>query len=373
MPVEYSAPISAHELGHAHNYEHSLSPTLKAGIEGGARWGGRLGEIASIIRSKPGLAALTSGLANLPNLVEEGRASLKGYKALKESGRYTPEELAKSRGTLLRAGGTYLAGSLADVGSAALMALPQLRDVPPHLKLVAGMLPGQLASHYLYKSMMRQGTEAPRLTSKETEALKKQMELSVPIHRGSRVMAEGGGAAYVEPDQDSIIPFLRRLQVMGVKSLKHKGTDQEAKDILRGGGVLLPVMGEYERTVKKWDKGKKKTAAKDDKPDVGKRIKKKLKRGLISAAIAAPIAYAALGKRGRSGLKRLIKNRGSSSYSAPVPRLKVVRKELDVSDLNRQIHELNTSLHKKGSAETLPHEKLAMMRHWSSVAAALVK
>ena len=61
----------------------------------------------------PGAIAATAG--EVPKLGDEAYASFKGYQALKESGKYNPEELAVMKKNLIKAYGSILAPSVAKV------------------------------------------------------------------------------------------------------------------------------------------------------------------------------------------------------------------------------------------------------------------
>ena len=60
-----------------------------------------------------------AGASQLPTLADEGVASLRGYRALKSSGQYSPQVLAKMRGNLMKAFGSYGLGAAALTAPAA--------------------------------------------------------------------------------------------------------------------------------------------------------------------------------------------------------------------------------------------------------------
>jgi hypothetical protein len=115
-----SLPVLAHELAHARMGQSRLGRTW---LTGGAvsRKLAPLG-IAGAAFADPDskvskYAPAAAGLAWAPTLVEEGRASIKGHRALKKGG-FGKKVLTRSRKGLGRAFGTYALGAAGTVGAA---------------------------------------------------------------------------------------------------------------------------------------------------------------------------------------------------------------------------------------------------------------
>ena len=117
----FSASAIAHELGHANNaigrstgkslgmaVMHRLLPKFV---------GGRTARSLTVALSKKNgtrRAAILGGLSQVPILIEEGRASLKGMKYLRKVG-LNPKEMSRAKKTLLGAYGTYGASAASAV------------------------------------------------------------------------------------------------------------------------------------------------------------------------------------------------------------------------------------------------------------------
>lgn len=109
----YDPAVTAHEAGHIRL--HRKSPLVTAARVGGALVAG-LGPISylaykvakrEVPKMLPVVAMTAGGFA--PILADEAYASIKGYKSLKESKKYSPSELKTMRNKLMAAGGTYAA------------------------------------------------------------------------------------------------------------------------------------------------------------------------------------------------------------------------------------------------------------------------
>jgi hypothetical protein len=129
-----STPMLAHELGHASGADWK-NPTRAIAYALGIPVGVLAGLALGMYRSRPdesaggafGRGALEGGavgtVAGLPMLYEEGRASLRGLRAMRGAG-YRPAQLARSKGELGLAFLSYLtaaAGSGAAAGGSARM------------------------------------------------------------------------------------------------------------------------------------------------------------------------------------------------------------------------------------------------------------
>lgn len=251
-----------------------------------------------------------------PKLIEQGRSAVKGYKALKESGDYTPEELAKARNVLIGMGAREGALSLANVGLSAALATPLMRN-----KLEAGVLGARLALSAPW--MARSLTAAPmamalqkgtQITEEGVEKLRDILDSSTDVYRGRAGVAPET-AGYTKPgSRGTFLPSVGDLYYSGrLVGMPHKQSVSTAKKIRSEGGVVLP------------GKSRKKQASVDlpdymkvafrikEKPQkeqesTFKRVAKKVGIGLGAAAIAGGVGYAALGPAGRQAAKTYAKH-----------------------------------------------------------------
>jgi hypothetical protein len=129
--MKMNPEFAAHELGHASIRGGSKTGPVQRAIGKALMlrnlisMGGGLGGAALAVGADDpdsGLATagpILAGASQLPTLADEGVASLRGYRALKSSGKYTPEVLSKMRGNLMKAFGSYGLGAAALTAPAA--------------------------------------------------------------------------------------------------------------------------------------------------------------------------------------------------------------------------------------------------------------
>lgn len=128
--------ILAHEMGHASAYgkgglnrlhrilQKSRNPgNFAALLAAGAAAGGDTEGAA--VKYAPLVGAAGASITPL----EEGIASLRGWKGLKATGKYSPEAMKAMRSTLLRAGGSYAAPAAAMASIPALISAYRRRNI----------------------------------------------------------------------------------------------------------------------------------------------------------------------------------------------------------------------------------------------------
>jgi hypothetical protein len=375
----FSAPVLAHELGHASRQEERKYPGLRRALETGIQLGGFGGMIAGIATGRPLLAASMAGIGKLPVLVEEAGATIRGLKALKESGKYTPEELVKARNVLLHAGATYLGGALGRAGGAALGAalvkgnLSKSLDPDAARAVVGGAIAAPWIAPMIGASLAGIGLikhidKGPTLKSDRAEQLRKQMAVAAILNRLKDKHKEEAGF-YMPPDPDALHILTPRKSIeSALQSITHGESKAKIKKSLDIGGVFVP-------SIKK-TKSKTAAAKKEKKPEqksFGRRLGKKLGLGAVSLGVAAPIVAAAIGKKGRGkvvdALKRAVSKSSPATGRIPIDELEGAGYQVFRPQAFNP-HRMNI---KKSSADTLPHEKLSEAQHWASVAAALVE
>ena len=110
-------PIIAHELGHsAKQFRMPAGKLFYMAGKAAPAVGVLVAGFADPDSKKSKYAPLGVGLASMPVLYEEGRASTLGYKALKKSDA-SKKVLRAARGSLSKAYGTYLVGAAGAVGA----------------------------------------------------------------------------------------------------------------------------------------------------------------------------------------------------------------------------------------------------------------
>jgi hypothetical protein len=130
--LKHSPEFLAHELGHASLRDPSRTGALLRGV---IRTRG-IGPLAGIVggsamaaqdpeSTTAKLAPVATGLGSAPMLLDEGLASYRGLKAIKDLGKHSPEVLAKMRGNLMKAFGAY--GAMAAGTTGAMLAINKLR------------------------------------------------------------------------------------------------------------------------------------------------------------------------------------------------------------------------------------------------------
>jgi len=349
---QYNLPIAAHELGHAARFEGRRFPGLRHALERGLRWGGLGGEISAVVQGRPLLAAGMAGLRNLPELVEEAGASLRADKALREAG-VSPEDLSASRKHLLHAGSTYLGGALGEAGGIAgsaalskkLISLIRSGQIPPEairgpvgagllLPPLIGTAAGAGLANIGYNKRMQKGPSTDMAT---IEKMRQAMGVKAGLHRAAEVGEGknfGGGGAYIHKLPD-LVNEPSEEEIEETTKLLHGGTEDQVRDIINRGGIMLSAIHPKKKTA----------AAEEKKPSLAHRVGKKLGLGALSTAVAAPIVFATLPKGTREAVYGKIREIGGK--------------------LTKKAQKDETAL---GSRETL-----AQAHHWSSLASALVR
>jgi len=129
VPAHHGPELLAHELGHVSRKGRSAAGFHAQNriVRGALPIAGAIGGTAMALKGKRGswttrLAPAVAFGSHVPTLVSEGRASIRGYKALKALGKYTPSELRGSRRNLIKAFSTYGLGALASTAPAAAIA-----------------------------------------------------------------------------------------------------------------------------------------------------------------------------------------------------------------------------------------------------------
>lgn len=323
----FRAAETAHEMGHATDFEGRRSPALRRALERGLWLGGKGSSLLAQARGRPAMAAIGELAAGAPELYSEGTASVRGLRALKESGKYTPEELSKMRNTLLWAGGTYLAPRLVDAGFSAGVATAQKRHPvfmstlkeaikqDPTGAIGLGVAYGGakriakvLVGAPLGAGFVSSSRKGPPMTPAEAAALKKQMGVSGQIYEAKpEIMGEN--AAYMPGGQNYGLfkPNKERMLNELLTTEEDKGKQKKkVQQILTEGGVILPKT--------------KKAAAKDEwkkpPPSMGKRVAKGLGVGALALGTAGGLmaasdpaltkqVYKTLREKGLKGLKTL--------------------------------------------------------------------
>jgi len=318
------------------------------------------------------MAAGMAGLRHLPTLVEEAGASLRGLKAMKESGQYSPEELKSARNLLLHAGGTYLGGALGEAAGAAGAAKlwPALRKArldPQGSGAISAALPlaglslGSGLPHIGLKKHMRGGS---LISPEQAEEMRTAMGAKAGLHRLGPVGSKAIGSAYARFDPESLhTPSDKEIAELG--KIVHKGTPEVGQDIVNRGGVLLEPL----KPLKKAAEAKKEPERKP----FSHRLVKKLGLGALSLGVAAPIIYASLPPTA----KQKVRERLGGAFSkvtgkiaikhVPAEKFRAAGLHPGSTDYKRVIE-----IAKNAGVLDLRHEKLASDQHWSAVAAALV-
>ena len=111
-------PILAHELGHASTaFRMPAGKLLYAVSKKAPLIGTLVAGFSDPDSKKSKYAPLGVGVASLPVLYEEGRASTLGYRALKKAGLKQPKTLKATRSILGKAFGTYALAAAGGVGA----------------------------------------------------------------------------------------------------------------------------------------------------------------------------------------------------------------------------------------------------------------
>jgi len=107
-PKKKSPEFMAHELEHAKLRKDY--PRLGTAVNIARRLAPATGFVVQS-QLPPGAGLLAAAAGSVPTFADEAYASLRAYKALKESGKYTPEQLEKMRKNLIKGFGNYGVGT----------------------------------------------------------------------------------------------------------------------------------------------------------------------------------------------------------------------------------------------------------------------
>ena len=219
-----SSAILAHELGHARDYEGSVSPTLRMTVRSLAPVVGGL--TAAFAAKTPGAAALASGAGILPLLADEASASFKAISALKKSKNMSEADVSRAKKQLLMAGGTYAALAAGAVGTAA--AAKATASPVAFLPILSGAIGSAVLGNVLRKDLNKRGKN---LGDRDAQGLRKQMGVKAAIHK---IKGPTTGAAFV-PGLKGPMKSLNRLM------LRRAVGKNKARKISQEGGVIIPT------------------------------------------------------------------------------------------------------------------------------------
>jgi len=348
-PQGFRAAVLAHELGHATDFEGRRLPALRKAIERGMWLGGQGASILGIARGRPIAAGLGDLVADLPTLTSEGVASLRGYKALKGTGAYTPEQLANIRNTLLSAGSTYAGRTLMDVGQSAGMAALQRAGKLEDLVSAGGPL--VIALPFLAKAGVGAGLGAlfsrtakknPLLEEAKAEDLRQQMGVKGQIYKGAPKLLEDN-ALYLPPGQHEGW-FRKSVEQDLGRLLAGRPSKKTVRQLMEEGGVVMPLS--------KPPKEKKAEAEQPKKKSLIGRIGKGIGLGAVTLGTGAGI-LAASDPEATKEVYQTVKGWRLAKGS--------------LKDLGRALKNM-----KLGSAAPASCEKLSSA-HWPTLAKVLVK
>jgi hypothetical protein len=176
----YSAPVIAHEYGHAKDLETANRKTRNI-LDILGRTGAIFGSLSGAVRDNPVLGAAAPLIGHIPHLYGEGKASIHAMQALKDLGEHTPEEIDAAKRMLIKAfmshasepaalalagavGGVLPSGHNKFVGMAAGYALPKLVN-----------------SNIILKKLEKDINEGPGITEEGIDRLKAVMKLKNAI------------------------------------------------------------------------------------------------------------------------------------------------------------------------------------------------
>lgn len=231
--TEYSAPVLAHELGHATRL---LTPEGKVHTRRmvGYSLGPAIGVLAAypfMLKGKALGAAASIGLGFSPMLLEEGLASKRAVKGLRDMG-YSEKDVAKAKKQLTTAFATYAGNTAALTGVFSTAALSAAGKINPTLGLGIGM--GGLGANMLFRRYAKKHLDKKtlKITSENSHKLKDMMGVhkNVGFHH---TKGTSSGAAFMPP------PF-KLFRPVAEATLKNTLRDpKEATKLIRQGGVLI--------------------------------------------------------------------------------------------------------------------------------------
>lgn len=307
----YSAPFAAQEIARASIKEHASHPALQEMAEKGLRWGGGLGSLVASFRGKPLMAGGLALASQAPGLIEHGRSAVKGYKALKESGDYTPEELAKARNVLMGIGAREGALSLGRAGLSAMVASPGIvrtLSKSPIAVPLAVQTPA-LARWLTAAPVAAAMSKGPQATEEGVEKLRDVLDSSTDVYRGRAGMSPDT-SGYTKPGSRGVLlPSVGDLLYSGrLVGLPHGQSVSTAKKIRNEGGIVLSGKSRKKASPSEKVAFRIKEKPQQEQESTFKRVAKKVGIGLGAAAVAGGVGYAALGPAGRSAVNSFAKN-----------------------------------------------------------------
>jgi hypothetical protein len=234
---EFRTSIAAHEMGHARDLETSRIPRLRTVARSLGPLAGVLAGSYAASKRRPGLAAGAAALGLSPMLADEAIASYTAVKELKKTKKFSPEEMKKMRGQLLRAGGTYLSSAAGTVG--AMAALGAGRGDLAYASMAAGGL-GALG----VSTSMASGLEgSPKTSKKGLEKLRKQMGIQAKVYerKGGNAASGGGrwsefGAFYLPKARSKFTKMMYENELGNMVG----GSPKKLQKMISEGAVVLP-------------------------------------------------------------------------------------------------------------------------------------
>lgn len=232
---QYNLPLAAHELGHAQIYERSKLPkSVRDNLPGITRLGTLTGALGAAGAGSPVGAGVLTAVGELPTLIEEGRASLRGLKALREEGKITPQEYGASKKFLGKAFGTYAARSLGTVGALSSLGIWDKYPGAATLLSLSSAGLGVAGSSLLKKSLSKDIKHLPMGDLRRTEQLRDRMGVTAgiaPINLSAAAKRRltkdeiASFGAYIRPGRDAAgyLKILTGLKGKERKSAAEKG------------------------------------------------------------------------------------------------------------------------------------------------------
>lgn len=232
----YDPGVTAHEAGHVRL--HKKSPLVTAARVGGtalAALGPAVYLGTQIARDKsvkawPITAMVAGGM--VPVLADEGYASLRGYQALKESGKYNKEELKQMRHKLLAAGGTYAMLPAAALATQAVISGSKKKGLsrPAELALALGIPLAMTAGTHLLTQKMRE-EKGPAVSAREAKAIAQKIAPGVDVYATDTPIPQGSFAVPKLPK------WMHKDNIEAMKPLLRNPKDR--KRIVEKGGIMI--------------------------------------------------------------------------------------------------------------------------------------
>jgi len=231
----YSGAATAHEMGHAASLVRPDGSTkrLRSAAYAASPLIGILASMPFARRGKAGLSALVAASGFAPVLAEEGTASLKAIRGLRQSGA-SPKQLSRAKKDLGLAYSTYLGVTGLAGLQGGLSGLSRRGRISSKLDLGVSALAaiGAIAyGHAIGKALQRTDYKIDR---KAVDKLKTVM--GVPKTVGIHDVKPGEGiksSAFAPPAKTRLGKAMNRA------TLKRLTGDKDVEKILAGGGILL--------------------------------------------------------------------------------------------------------------------------------------